>query len=43
MVAWGGVESPVLLKFALSGRVACVLCYLLVGVLLQLPGVKRVL
>ncbi len=42
-LAWRGVESPVLLKFALSGSVACVLCYLLAGVLLQLPGVKRVL
>lgn len=42
-LAWRGLEAPVLLKFALSGSVACVLCYLLVGMLLKLPGAKRVL
>lgn len=42
-LAWRGVEAPVLLKFALSGSVACLLCYLLAGLLLKLPGVDRVL
>jgi hypothetical protein len=42
-LAWRGVGAPVLLKFALSGSVACVLCYLLAGQLLRLPGVIRVL
>jgi surface polysaccharide O-acyltransferase-like enzyme len=42
-LAWRGVAAPALLKFALSGSVACVLCYLLAGQLLHVPGVKRVL
>ena len=42
-LAWRGVEAPALLKFVLSGSVACVLCYSLAGVLLTVPGVKRVL
>jgi surface polysaccharide O-acyltransferase-like enzyme len=42
-LAWRGVAVPTLIKFALSGSVACVLCYLLAGLLLQVPGVRRVL
>lgn len=42
-LAWRGVEAPVLVKFALRGSVACMLCYLLSGLLLKLPGVNRVL
>ena len=42
-LAWRSVAAPALLKFALSGSVACLLCYLLAGVLLRVPGVKRVL
>lgn len=42
-LAWRGNTAPALLKFALSGSVACVLCYLLAGLLLQMPGVRRVL
>lgn len=42
-LAWRFVPAPALLKFALSGSVACLLCYLLAGALLRVPGVKRVL
>ena len=42
-LAWRGVAAPTLIKFALSGSVACVLCYLLAGLLLRVPGVRRVL
>jgi hypothetical protein len=42
-LAWRGVAAPVLLKFAVSGCIACVLCYLLAGLLLHVPGVRRVL
>ena len=42
-LAWRDVAAPALLKFVLSGGVACVLCYLLAGLLLHLPGVRRVL
>lgn len=42
-LAWRHVPAPALLKFAISGSVSCVLSYLLAGVLLSLPGFKRVL
>lgn len=42
-LAWRAVPAPALLKFAVSGSAACVLCYLLAGVLLRTPGVRRVL
>ncbi len=42
-LAWRDVAAPALLKFALSGSIACALCYWLAGLLLCLPGVKRVL
>ena len=42
-LAWRPVAAPVLLKFVVSGSIACVLCYLLAGLLLRLPGVGRVL
>ena len=41
-LAWFGVPAPALLKFVVSGAVACVLCYGLAGLLLRLPGVSRV-
>jgi surface polysaccharide O-acyltransferase-like enzyme len=40
---WRVVPAPALLKFALSGSVACLLCYLLAGALLRVPGINRVL
>lgn len=42
-LAWATVPAPALLKFALTGTLACVLCYSLAGALLRLPGVARVL
>ena len=42
-LAWRGVAAPALLKFALSASLACVLCYLVAGLLLRIPGVRRVL
>jgi hypothetical protein len=42
-LAWRGVAAPALLKFALSASIACLLCYLLAGLLLRLPGARRVL
>ena len=42
-LAWRHVATPALLKFAVSGSLACVLCYLLAGLLLRLPSVGRVL
>lgn len=34
---------PALLKFALTGSIACALCFVLAGLLLRVPGVARVL
>ena len=42
-LAWRHAASPALLKFIVSGSFACVLCYLLAGLLLRLPSVERVL
>lgn len=42
-LAWRAVAAPALVKFAVSGGLACALCYWLAGVLLRLPGIKRVL
>jgi surface polysaccharide O-acyltransferase-like enzyme len=42
-LAWRGIQAPALLKFALTGSLACVLCYLIAGALLRVPGVQRVL
>ena len=41
-LVWSGVPAPALLKFALTGAVSCVLCHLLAGLLLRVPGVARV-
>lgn len=42
-LAWRVVPAPALLKFAVTGSLACVACYLIAGLLLRLPGVRRVL
>jgi surface polysaccharide O-acyltransferase-like enzyme len=41
-LAWRHVAAPALLKFAISGLIACVLCYLAAGLLLRVPGMRRV-
>lgn len=40
-LAWSAVPAPALLKFVLSGALTCLLCHLLAGALLRLPGVSR--
>ena len=42
-LAWRGVPAPALLKFAVTGCAAGLVCYWLAGALLRLPGVRRVL
>ena len=42
-LAWATVPAPALLKFVLTGTLACALCYGLASALLRLPGVARVL
>jgi len=39
---WRGVQAPALLKFAVTGSIACALCYLVAGILLRVPRVARI-
>ena len=41
-IAWRDVGAPALLKFLLTGSMACALCYLVAGVLLRVPAVARI-
>ncbi|HUB48872.1 MAG TPA: acyltransferase [Acetobacteraceae bacterium] len=41
-LAWRAVAAPALLKFAVTGSIACTLCYLAAGGLLRVPGVARI-
>ncbi len=41
-LAWRGVVAPALLKFALSGTASLLLCYLLAGLALRVPGLRRI-
>jgi len=42
-LAWRGISAPPLVKFAVSASIASVLCYVLTGLLLKVPGVGQVL
>jgi len=41
-LAWRGVEAPALVKFVLTGSVACALCYIVAGRVLRIPGASRI-
>jgi peptidoglycan/LPS O-acetylase OafA/YrhL len=41
-LAWKDVPAPALLKFAVTGSLGCAACFVLAGVLLKLPGARRV-
>jgi len=42
-LAWRSVAAPAALKFFVTGTATCLACYLLAGLLLKVPGAKRVL
>jgi surface polysaccharide O-acyltransferase-like enzyme len=42
-LAWREVPANPLLKFVVTGSISCVLCFVLAGWLLRLPGLRRVL
>ena len=42
-LAGAGVSAAPLLKWAVTGSLSCLLCFVLAGWLLQLPGIRRVL
>jgi len=41
-VAWHEVAAPALVKFLITGSLACALCYLIAGRALRIPGVARI-
>ena len=41
-LAWRDVEAPALVKFLLTGSVACALCYIVAGRVLRIPGASRI-
>jgi peptidoglycan/LPS O-acetylase OafA/YrhL len=41
-LAWRDIAAPALVKFLVTGSVACALCYLAAGLLLRVPGVARI-
>lgn len=42
-LAWSGVPAPALVKFAVTGCASCILCFAAAGLVLQVPGVGKVL
>lgn len=41
-LAWRDVAAPALVKFLVTGSLACALCYLIAGLALRIPGVARI-
>jgi peptidoglycan/LPS O-acetylase OafA/YrhL len=41
-LAWRDVAAPALVKFLVTGSLACALCYLIAGRALRIPGVARI-
>ena len=41
-LAWRGVAAPALVKFVVTGSVACMLCYLAAGLILRIPRAQRI-
>jgi hypothetical protein len=41
-LAWRDVAAPALIKFLVTGSLACALCYFVAGRALRIPGVARI-
>jgi peptidoglycan/LPS O-acetylase OafA/YrhL len=41
-LAWRGIAAPALVKFVITGSVACALCYLAAGLILRIPRAERI-
>jgi surface polysaccharide O-acyltransferase-like enzyme len=41
-LAWSDVTAPALVKFIVTGSIACALCYLAAGLVLRIPAVARI-
>jgi peptidoglycan/LPS O-acetylase OafA/YrhL len=42
-MAWNAVAAPPLLKFAITGSIACALCYGIAGLLVGAPGLRHLI
>jgi peptidoglycan/LPS O-acetylase OafA/YrhL len=42
-LGWREVPAPAMLKFAVTGSISCVLCFVVAGWLLRLPSLRRVM
>ncbi len=42
-LAWGGVPAAPLIKFAVTGFAACLICFWIAGLLLRSPAIRRIL
>jgi fucose 4-O-acetylase-like acetyltransferase len=42
-LSWHSVAAPALVKFAVTGTLACAVCYWIAGILVRLPWLRRVL
>lgn len=42
-LAWRTIPAPALLKFGVTGAITCGICFMLAGLLLRIPGAKRIL
>jgi peptidoglycan/LPS O-acetylase OafA/YrhL len=41
-LTWRGVAAPALVKFAVTGTIACALCYFAAGLILRIPKAERI-
>jgi peptidoglycan/LPS O-acetylase OafA/YrhL len=41
-LAWRYIAAPALVKFVVTGSIACVLCYLAAGLILRIPRAERI-
>ena len=41
-LTWHGIAAPALVKFFVTGSMACALCYVLAGAALRIPAVARI-
>jgi peptidoglycan/LPS O-acetylase OafA/YrhL len=39
---WKDIHVNPLIKFAVTGSLSCIACYLIAGIILAVPGVKRI-
>ena len=41
-LAWRTIEAPHLVKFAITGTLTCLACFVIAGLLLRVPPIRRI-